>query len=222
VGRKVAEFLRDADEAVTIVDSAPDDGVDVVGDPFSPDLLLRAGVAEAQAVILTFGSDSATLFAAAVVRNLAPEVVIIAGTSRQENVARIHRAGADFALAVGQVAGQLLAYHLLGRHAVSLESEIKLVAVAPGVLAGSPLQTKAIRHRTGCSIVAIERGDRVMVEFPSGFALEETDIVYLTGTNDTIAEFHDTYPGTESSRIERQGSWLSDGTGDAAPGTPPA
>lgn len=217
VGRKVAEFLRDAEEAVTIVDSAPGPGVDHAGDPFDPDLLLEAGVADAQAVILTFGSDSATLFAAAVVRNLAPEAVIIAGTSRQENIARIHRAGADFALAVGQVAGQLLAYHLLGRHAVSLEAEIKLVAAAPGALAGAPLATRTVREHTGCSIVAIERGDEVIVEFPPGFALDERDIVYLTGTNDTIAAFHRAYPGTSAAKIRREGSWLADGTADEAP-----
>ena len=45
-------------------------------------------------------SDSATLFATAVLRNLAPDVILIAGVNRAENVSRIHRAGADFALSV--------------------------------------------------------------------------------------------------------------------------
>jgi Trk K+ transport system NAD-binding subunit len=216
----VAEFLRDAGESVTIVDSEPDPRVDYVGDPFNPELLQQAGIADAQAVILAFGSDSATLFAAAVVRNVAPEVIIIAGTSRQENTARIHRAGADFALAVGQVAGQLLAYHLLGQQSVSLEAEIKLVAAAPGALAERPLNTIEIRERTGCSLVAVERGDDVIVEFPGGFALAPGDIVYITGTNDTIAQFHRAYPGTTSAHIARRGSWLADGVEGPVPDPP--
>ncbi len=221
VGRKVAQFLREAGESVTTIDRHASDEVDIVGDPLSPGVLERGGIERAQAVILTFASDSATLFGAAVVRNLAPEVIIIASASRQENVGRIHRAGADFALAVGQVAGQLLAYHLLGRHAVSLEAEIRLVAVAPGALAGRPLSTKTVRERTGCSLVAVERGDEVIVEFAEGFALAADDIVYVTGTHETIAEFHRVYPGTSASGLRRSRSWLADGVDDPAPGGEP-
>jgi Trk K+ transport system NAD-binding subunit len=216
-GRKVAEFLRDAGESVTTVDAEDGDKVDIVGDPLSPDVLSRAGLESAQAVILSFASDSATLFAAAVVRNLAPDVIIIASTSRQENVGRIHRAGADFALAVGQVAGQLLAFHLLGQHSVSLEAEIKLVASAPGSLAGRPLSTKAIRERTGCSVVAVERGDDVIVSFGESFSLQPNDIVYLTGTHETLGAFYRAYPGTGPTGIARQRSWLADGVEDPTP-----
>ncbi len=200
VGAKVAEFLRDAGETVSVVHPVAGPGVGIVGDPLDLNVLEGAGVGipNAQAVILALDSDSATLFAAAVVRDLAPEAVILAGANRVENVARIHRAGADFALSVGQVAGQLLAYHLLGQESVSLEAEIRLMATAAGSLAGHPLATSRIRARTGCSVVAVERGDQVIVEFPDGFALEPQDVVYLSGTKETLAEYFRQYPGTRS------------------------
>jgi Trk K+ transport system NAD-binding subunit len=211
VGSKVAEFLRDAGEAVTVVHPDPMPGVDIEGDPLDLQLLTRAGTREAQAVILTLDSDSATLFAAAVVRDLAPEAVIIAGANRVEHVARIHRAGADFALSVGQVAGQLLAYHLLGQESVSLEAEIKLMATAAGGLAGQPLVTSRIRDRTGCSVVAVERGDEVIVEFPEGFVVEAGDVVYLSGTNETLAEYFRHFPDTRVSPVARDRTPLVDG-----------
>lgn len=198
LGRKVTQFLREAGETVCVLDAEPREGVDVAGDPLSPEVLKSAGANEAQAVVLTFDSDSATLFAAAVVRNLAPEVVIIAGASRAENVSRIHRAGADFALSVGQVAGQFLAFHLLGQRSVSLEADIKLVASPAGSLAGRALDTRSIRERTGCSVVAVERGAEVIVEFDDNFEIRPDDTMYLCGTNETLAEYARSFPGTHA------------------------
>jgi Trk K+ transport system NAD-binding subunit len=212
VGRKVAEFLRDADETVRVVAADGGDGVDIVGDPLSPEILERAGARDAQAVVLTLGTDSATLFAAGVVRNLAADVVIIAGASRVENVSRIHRAGADFALSVGQVAGQLLAYHLLGQESVSLTAGIKIVATAAGSLAGRPLVTSEIQERTGCSVVAVERSEDLIVQFDRSFTVHAGDVVYLSGTNETIAEYFRQFPETQISPVPRRKSLLVDGT----------
>jgi Trk K+ transport system NAD-binding subunit len=196
VGRKVAEFLVDAGERVVVVGAAEGPGVDVVGDHLSFDTLMRAGIRDAQGIVLALENDSAALFAVAVVRNLAPDKMIFVGARRVENVSRIHRAGADFALSVSQVAGKLLALHLLGKEAVDLEAEVTLVAAAAGPLAGKPLVTRRIREETGCAVVAIERGDEVVVEFGGGFVIAADDVVYLSGSHEAIARFHKTYPGT--------------------------
>lgn len=194
VARKVVEFLQDADEEVRVLtsDSGGDEASD--GDPLDPAVLERAGLRSAQAVIVAKDADSATLFAVAVVRSAAPEAVIIAAAHRVENVSRIHRTGADFALSISQVAGQLLTYHLLGERTVSLDSEIKLVAVAPGTLAGRPLAASRIGTRTRCSVVAVQRGDAILVDIDDTFVIEPDDTVHLSGTNETIAEFYRVFP----------------------------
>jgi Trk K+ transport system NAD-binding subunit len=221
LGVKAAEFLRLADEEVRVVHEDPTGRADVVGDPLDPDALSRAGAAEARAVVLTLESDSATLFAAAVTRSLAPEVLIVAGAQRAENVSRIHRAGADFALSIGQVAGQLLAFHLLGQESVSLEAEIKLVATSPGSLVGQPLATRMIRERTGCSVVAVERADDVYVEFDGTFRLQPGDIISICGTSQTIAEYFRIFPGTSvSPRSQRDESLTVTGNGASDSGAP--
>ncbi len=198
VGSKVRELLVDADEEVRVIDSAARRGVDFVGDPLDQRLLGQAGIADAQAVVLALEDDAATLFAAAVTRALAPEVTIVAGVRRAESVARIHRAGADFALSVGQVAGQLLGFQLFGEESVSIQPQIKVVKTQAGVLAGRPLAASRVRERTGCSIVAIERGDQVIVELGQGITLLDSDCVYISGTPDAVDEFYEEFPGTRA------------------------
>jgi uncharacterized protein with PhoU and TrkA domain len=43
--------------------------------------------------------------------------------------------------------------------------------------------------------VAVERGREVIVDLDEEFEVREDDIVYLSGTNETIAEYYDKFPG---------------------------
>ncbi len=203
IGSKVTELLRDAGETVRILDTEVAAGTDIVGDYLDHKTLFQAGAREAQALILCLDTDSATLFAAAVARNLVPETIIIAAVRRAENVSRIHRAGADFALSLSQVAGQLLSFHLLGQEAVSLEAEIKLVATGAGNFVGQPLAKHWIRDRTGCSVVAVEREEEVIVGFDPGFEVKHGDVVYLSGTTESVRKYFELFPETRQLQISR-------------------
>ncbi len=133
--------------------------------------------------------DSATLLAATVVRNYTPDVPIIAGADLVENVGRIQQAGADFALSLSQVAGQLLAHHVLGEM-VSQQARIKLVKLDAGRLVGrNPLKSR-IRERTGCSVVAVERGGELVMDIPSSFILAAGDALYICGTIRAFDHFY--------------------------------
>lgn len=117
VGQKVVELLRVVGEEVRVIDRRPGEGIDRVGNVLDPRTLEPLGLAGAQAVILALDSDSATLFATVILRDLAPEVPIFARVNEAENIDRIHRAGASFALSISQVSGQLLARKLLREEA---------------------------------------------------------------------------------------------------------
>jgi Trk K+ transport system NAD-binding subunit len=197
VATKVAEFLSLADEDVRRLSPCAA-GSAQVGDPLDPAVLEEAGVKEARAVILALDTDGETLFAAALARDLSPESTVVAAARRAENVARIRRAGADFALSVGQVAGQVLAYQLLGEEVVALEGEIRLVRTAAGELAGRQLSSARIRERTNCSVVAVERSEEVILELGADFEVLEKDALYVTGSSDHIHRFFEVFPGTHA------------------------
>jgi Trk K+ transport system NAD-binding subunit len=192
IGSKLTEMLKDANEQVCIIDATAQPGVDVVGDVLDPKVLQRAGVATARVVILACENDSATLLAATVVRNYTPDVPIIACADLVENVGRIQQAGADFALSISQVAGQLLTYHVLGEM-VSQQARIKLVKVGAGGLVGrNPLGSR-IRERTGCSVVAVERDGEVLMDIPPSFVLAAEDAFYLCGTVSAFNHFYEEF-----------------------------
>ena len=185
VGSKLVEMLTDAEEAVCVIDKKEQPGVEVVGDVLDTRDLERAGVATARVVILACENDSATLLAATVVRDYAADVPIIACAELADNVGRIQQAGADYALSVSQVAGQLLAHHILGEM-VSQQTRIKLVKLAAGRLAGRHPLESGSRERTGCSVVAVERAGEIILEIPPSFILSEEDDLYVCGTAEAL------------------------------------
>ena len=193
VGRKLAEILTAVEEEVCVVDLVERPGVDIVGDIIDRDVLKRVPLAGARVVVLALDGYSATLFAATVLRNYAPDLPIIAGVSQAEDVARIQRAGVDYALSVSQVAGQFLAHHVLGE-TVSLQPRIKLVRVGAGMLAGKNPVAERIRERTGCTVVAVERDGQVVRNFPASFRISSDDTLYICGTTDAVARYLEEFP----------------------------
>ena len=192
VGSKLLEMLNDAREDICVIHGIELPGVHVVGDVLDTAVLKRASAATARVVILACESDSATLLAATVVRNYAPDVPIIACADLTENVGRIQQAGADFALSVSQVAGQLLAHHVLGEM-VSQQVRIKLVKLGPGRLAGRHPRESRIRERTGCSVIAVERDEEMLMDIPPSFLFAANDALYVCGTAAAFDRFYEEF-----------------------------
>lgn len=194
VGQKVAQLLRDVGERVEIVDKEKNEGVDRVGDILDHRVLEVAEVGNAQAIILAVDSDAATLFATVILKDYAPSVPVIARVNRAQNVERIHKAGADFALSVSQVSGQILAGRLLGRETMTLGPRVQILKVDSRGLAGKPLSELGIRERTGVSVVAVARGDALEFGLDSDFRFAEGDEVYVCGSVEANRAFVEAFP----------------------------
>jgi Trk K+ transport system NAD-binding subunit len=219
VGRKVVELLRAVGEEVRVIDRRPPreegpaagaaghgagraslgsglqgmEGVDVVGNVLEMHVLEAAGVRDAQAVVLALDSDSATLFATVILKDLAPEVPVIARVNQADNVERIHRAGAFFALSISQISGQILAKKLLGQEAFEVDTQLKVLKAAARPLAGRHPSELRLRSRTGCTLVAVERGDDVLVELGPDFRFQPDDTIYVCGTSGAVQRFGEVF-----------------------------
>ena len=194
VGRKVAELLTDAGEETFIIDSQPGPGVNLVGNVLDTQILKQAGVENVQAVILALSADSTTLFSTVIVKDMAPDVPVIARVNRAENVERIYAAGADFALSISQVSGQLLAWRLLGKESVAVDPELRVIKVSTrGLEKHHPKQTD-LRDKTGCTVVAVERGEELLVEFGAEFRFQANDAVYICGSSEAAQKFYQLFP----------------------------
>ena len=189
VGQKVEEMLHDAGEACVVIDRIPAPGVDVVGNVLERTTLDVAGVRSASAVILALSDDSESVFATAAVRDYAPEVPLIVRVLRSPNTVRLYRSGADFAISVGQVAGQILADHLLDEQVISVENRIKFSRLSTGTLAGAhPWRSPAL-DSTGAKVIAVERRGDVLVEFGDDFTVLADDALFVCGSINSLERY---------------------------------
>jgi Trk K+ transport system NAD-binding subunit len=170
VGRKVHELLKDADEELRVIERYKSPDVDVAGDVLDSSVLERAGLAEARSLILALDSDDSTLFATVIARDAAPDVAIYARVNHARNLENIHRAGADYALSISDVSGEMLSTRLLGGTRARDERR-KVERLDARSLAGLSMQE--LKARDGaCSILAVEPGG-----------------IWVCGTTDAIRSF---------------------------------
>ncbi|MCP4488199.1 MAG: hypothetical protein GY820_12885 [Gammaproteobacteria bacterium] len=187
VGKKLVEMLGDAGENTCVIDKKEMPGVDVVGDMLDSNVLQQAGLATARTIVLACENDSATLLAATVVRDFAPDLLIIACAALAENVERIQHGGADFTLSISQVSEQILTHHILGEMA-SQQTYMKLVRQNADWLAGKHPFDPEITNRH-CNIVAVGRNGETLLDIADDFVLEQDDDVFVCGTVDALNQF---------------------------------
>jgi K+/H+ antiporter YhaU regulatory subunit KhtT len=95
------------------------------------------------------------------------------------------------------VVGQLLAYPVLGQM-VSQPARIKLAKLDVGALVDYHPWELQIRDRTGCSIIAVERAEKVIMDMPREFTLAPGDALYVCGTMDAIDHFYEEFSAATS------------------------
>ena len=193
--------------------------VDVAGDATDPDGLSRAGVEDARTVILALPDDTLTEFAILVIRDLNPDIELIARAEKMENVQKMYRAGADYVLSLAAVSGRMLASTILdAEEVISLDKQVEVVrTTAPG-LVGRTLAEADVRARTGCTVVAVERDGEVLTDLGPEFRIEGGDEVVIAGTDEGTNRFTEMlaygrttiFPSVSRSRIASKASSVSD------------
>jgi Trk K+ transport system NAD-binding subunit len=166
VGRKIRELLTDVGEEVRVIERGPGTNVDVVGDVLDASVLTRAGIAEARALLLALDSDDSTLFATVIVRDLVSDVPVIARVNHARNLENMHRAGADYALSISDISGQMLSARLLGGRGRVREEHRRVVSIAGSEHAGQP-------------ILAVERGGALVTSIDPTLRIASEDRLWV-------------------------------------------
>ncbi|HEV2720415.1 MAG TPA: NAD-binding protein, partial [Thermoanaerobaculia bacterium] len=179
VGRKVHELLTDAGEEVRVIEKQPAPGVDIVGNVLDSSVLERAGLAETRGAVLAVDSDDSTLFATVVIRDTAPDVPVIARVNHSRNLDNIYRAGADYALSISDISGEMLSARLL-RHTARTRDEQRTIVRAQ-VHKARTLRELDLRHY-GCSAIAIRRRGCFVDALGAETAVEAGDELFLCGS----------------------------------------
>lgn len=194
VGQKLVEMLESVGERVLVLARDAHERLDVCGDALDPQVLDGIGLARARAVILAFSDDSTTLFSVTIIRDMVPNLPIIASVDRAENVQRVHTAGADFALSISQVTAQLLGGKLFGEQFIAVEPRVRVFDAEVTPFARMSLRDTRIFERCGCTLVAVERGGNIDLQLSPDMVLKAGDILYLCGAGEARERFFELFP----------------------------
>ena len=189
-GHAVADVLSKRSVSHTVVDIEDAPGVDVVGDATDPQTLVEAGVETADTVVLALPADALMELVTLVVRDLDESVEVVARAEESENVRKIYRAGADYVLSLSTVCGRMLATTILDDEEVlSLDTQIEVVRTPAAGLAGQRLGEARIRSRTGCTVVAVERNEKLITDLDPDFEFAADDSLVVAGTDADTTTF---------------------------------
>ena len=192
MGRHVCrEFSRQRLDFV-IIDTDPDllkdfalpGGLAVVGDCTSDDVLRKAGVERAKALVSVVPSDADNLYITMSARLINNKLFIVARAEGEEAEKKLLRAGADRVVAPYALGGSRIAQAVLrptvlefielATRTEHLELQIEQTLVAPGSpLAGMSLTASRLRQDYGLIVVAIKKAHGAMVYTPPPEAVME-------------------------------------------------
>ncbi len=189
VGRAVCRELdsRELDyrvvekNAALIMDSAHD----VLGSAADLEILKRAKIMEAPAVIISTGDDDLNVYLTIYIRRLRPDIQIISRATAERTVSTLRRAGADFGLSYGSVGATMIMNRLRRGNIVMLTEEMGLFRVrTPNTLTNKALQSSRIRQDSGCSVVAVKSSFGTELNPRHDYVLPSDSELILFGSSD--------------------------------------
>jgi Trk K+ transport system NAD-binding subunit len=202
VGRAAARALAKRGLKYVIIEELPDrirnEKYYVQGSAARIEVLEKANIADASAVIVTTGNDDTNIYLTIYCRKLFPEVQIISRANRERNISTLHRAGADFVASYASMGANIIFNLLKHSDILMLAEGLNVFRIElPEHLEGKSLVESEIRQRTGCSVIAIQREvkgkDTHIVHFSPSEILKSDDELVLIGTIESEEVFLKTY-----------------------------
>lgn len=194
VGRATAKSLNDRKMDFVVVEKdasrAKRCGNYVVGDAADREILYEAGMEKAHTVIITTHDDDTNIYLTLYCRRLKPELKIIVRATLERNVNTLHRAGADFVMSYASMGSNAI-YNILERDEVLMIAEGLNVfrTQTPQIMQNKSIRDIDLRKETGCSIVAIQNGDDMLINPDPDYILNaETELVII-GSYESEKEF---------------------------------
>jgi voltage-gated potassium channel len=193
-------FVLDEDE--TVRKQALKNGVNFIhGDPTRISDLNKANVKGAKAVILDLGTDSHTIHSILGIRDINPNVRIIAEAKRLENIEQIKLAGASQVISPSVLTGRLMSKSIEGKYEAMFvqdvitehkENEFREIKMdSNNFFVGKSLQESDMHRKTGVILVGIGRNGKLTIDPPKNSVIEEGDIILGIGKPEEFKKLED-------------------------------
>jgi Trk K+ transport system NAD-binding subunit len=201
VGRAAAEVLEERKVDYRIVENderaVRQDAHYIFGSAADRDILVRAGIQEAPAVIITTHSDDLNIYLTIFCHRLRPELQIISRATLERNVSTLHRAGADMVMSYASMAASTILDVLRPNQLLLLEEGLEVFrATVHPLLGGMTLRDTQIREQTGCNVIAINSDGHTNLNPDPFVQLRTGDELILIGTSEAEESFVRRYQNT--------------------------
>ncbi len=199
MGRLVAEEFSAAGLDFVVIDRDPKSlegfslphGIPLIGDATADEVLRRAGVDRARALVTAAASDADNLFVTLSARLLSDSLVIVARAEGEGAEVKLRRAGATRVVSPYNIGGHRVAQAVLRPNAMDfielatrsehLELQIEEIEMGPASpLVGRSLKASPIRSELGIIIVAIKKPGAGMAFNPAPESLLEAGDLLIT------------------------------------------
>lgn len=198
VGRATAKSLDDRKMDYVIVEKNPAIAKKcekyILGDAADREILDLAGIDKAHTVIITTHDDDVNIYLTLYCRKLRPDIQITSRSTLDRNIGTLHRAGADFVMSYASMGANAF-FNILERDEVLMIAEGLNVfrMPTPSKLIGKTLIESDVRHKTGCTIIAIQNGEDLNINPVPDLKFDEDSEILLIGSYEAEKLFVDTF-----------------------------
>jgi Trk K+ transport system NAD-binding subunit len=183
---------------------APKTGGDerlILGSAADLDILVQAGIQDTPSIIITTHDDDLNIFLTIYCRRLRPDAQIISRASLDRNVNTMHRAGANLVMSYASLCTTTIINLLNPEKLLMISEGLNIFRSQPGkAIIGKALRDQDIREETGCSVIAIRRGEAMLINPDPDTVTEATDELILIATAEAEKKFMERYQGPACAR----------------------
>lgn len=204
VGKAIVDEMYRSGREVVIVDRVePDEaelpeGVPVVlGEATEDEVLARAGIGQAQTLVVALDSDADNLYVALTARTESDSLFIISRANSSQVVEKLVRVGVDRVVNPHEIGGSRMAAMVLQpdvtdfldvvMHDGTLEVRMaEIVATPRSGFVGKSVAELITPELAGTAIVAVRRGGTFLTSPSADLQIEAADILIVLGTDEHL------------------------------------
>jgi voltage-gated potassium channel len=202
VGRAAAKSLSDRKIDYRIIDKNPERIRDpekyILGDAADRSVLDRAGINDAHTALITTHDDDINIYLTIYCRELRPKMQLISRATFEKNINTLHRAGADFVMSYASMGANTIFNILEGQDVLMLAEGLNIFnRRVSKELAGKSLIESDIRKETGCTVIAIQDGEELIINPDPEIELKLNQEIILIGRFEGESEFNKLFMSSE-------------------------
>ncbi len=199
VGKAVVAAMEERGANFKVVEQDPrqipsDDPRYLLGSAADLGVLEAAGIRTTTSVLVTTHSDDLNIYLTIYCRRLRPDIKIISRASLDRNIHSLYSAGANVVMSHASMAANAV-LNLLTPNKVFMLTEgldIFKVTVPPALMGKSLIESK-MRQETGCNVIAMRSGGKLMTPPDPTRLFAAGDELILIGSSEAQSAFMQRY-----------------------------